>query len=204
MLDDSNKPITRPALAAINKNNSSLWSKYYSMGNSAHKQQQFTKAAAYFEKCIEICTEMLRQKLFKEGRLVKTLPEMLYQASHNLAACHNAMGRGLFAKNILTKLHNHFIHIAGCPNHTRSVRLDVLAHIDQSLFSLTSQLAYLNQVNEIHSIIVKTEDIVTVVSKHLLSNIDQTTPNSSDKLWGNRTAENFREGSRHLRASAFL
>ena len=43
--------------------------------------------------------------------------------------------------------------------------------------SLTSQLAYLNQVEEIHTTIIKTESIVTAVSTFLLkdtqrSNID--------------------------------
>lgn len=186
----STQPTTQPSLAAAAKNNIALWNQYYSMGNSAHKQQKFAKATTYFERCIGLCNKLSQQDLSKEKPLAnKTLPKMLYQASHNLAACNNAMGRGLSAKDILTKLHDQFIHIVSCPKHNRSIRLDVLAYIDQSLFSLTSQLAYLNQVDEIHSIIIKTENIVTAVSKHLLSDTSQTTqamPNNPDQLWGNK------------------
>ena len=184
------QPTTQHSLTAAAKNNIALWNQYYSMGTSAHKQQRFAKATTYFERCIGLCNKLSQQDLSKEKQLTnKTLPKMLYQSSHNLAACNNAMGRGLSAKDILSKLHDQFIHIASCPNHNRSIRLDVLAYIDQSLFSLTSQLAYLNQVDEIHSIIIKTENIVTSVSKHLLSNTSQTTQvitNDTDQLWGNK------------------
>jgi type III secretion system FlhB-like substrate exporter len=167
MLTSPPRPKTHAVLTAITKNNVTLWDQYYSMGNTAHGQQQFTKAVSYFENCIDICRTLSTQTT--KVKSTKTLPKMLHQASHNLAACHNAMGRGLLAKKILQKLHEQFIHLVNCPHQTRTAQLDVLANIDQSLFSLTSQLAYLNQVEEIHPVIVKTENIVTAASDVLLS-----------------------------------
>ena len=136
------------------------------MGNAAHQQQQFIKAVTYFKKCIDLCTELSRQTPIINH--TKTLPEMLHHASHNLAACHNAMGQGLLAKKVLRKLHDRFIRMASCSNQPRPIRLEVMANLDQSLFSLTSQLAYLNQVEEIHPIIVKTENVVSTASRVLL------------------------------------
>ena len=138
MLTTPSIPEHQSAATATTKNNIALWGRCYSMGNAAHQQQQFTKAVTYFEKCIDLCKELSRQTPIINH--TKTLPEMLHQASHNLAACHNAMGRGLLAKKVLKKLHNQCIRVASCSNQPRSIRLEVLANIDQSLFSLTMYL----------------------------------------------------------------
>ena len=177
MLITPSIPTPQNEVAAITKNNIALWSRCYSMGNAAHQQQQFTKAVTYFKKCIALCTELSRQTPIIN--YTKTLPEMLHQTSHNLAACHNAMGQGLLAKKVLKKLHDQFIRVASCSNQPRSIRLEVLANIDQSLFSLTSQLAYLNQVEEVHALIVTTENVVTTASRVLLGDSYSTPTNHS-------------------------
>jgi hypothetical protein len=182
MLITPSTPPPQNEVTAITKNNIALWGQCYSMGNAAHQQQQFTKAVTYFKKCIDLCTELSRQAPIINH--TKTLPEMLHQASHNLAACHNAMGRGLLAKKVLKKLHDQFIRVASCSNQLRSIRLEVLANIDQSLFSLTSQLAYLNQLEAIHPNIVKPENVVTAASRVLLRDSYSASTNHSTLFTG--------------------
>ncbi|MFT7388733.1 MAG: hypothetical protein ACI8VC_001988 [Candidatus Endobugula sp.] len=144
-----------------------FWDQYYSLGNKAHQRQQFIQAIAYFEKCITLCLNMLKKTPYTHH--TKTLPCMLHQSSHNLAACHNALGHGLLSKQTLQELHEQLLRIVCCDQQPRASRLDALSSIDQSLFSLTSQLAYLNQVEEIHPVIIKTELIATTISELLLN-----------------------------------
>jgi tetratricopeptide (TPR) repeat protein len=151
----------------VNSNTCEFWDQYYSLGNKAHKQKQFTKAISYFEKCIILCINILKEA--PNTLHTKTLPCMLHQSSHNLAACHNASGHGLLAKKTLQELHEQLVRIACCGEQPRALRLDVLSSIDQSLFSLTSQLAYLNQVEEVHPIIIKTERVATTIAEQLLN-----------------------------------
>lgn len=145
----------------------SIWDKYYALGAQAHKKKQFREATAYFEKCIVVCLTLLKNAETDQNN--KALPRMLHQSGHNLAACQNAVGQGLMAKKTLEELHHQLMAIAACEQQARTVRLGVLGSIDQSLFSLTSQLAYLNQVNEIHDVILNTENTVTRLSQQLLN-----------------------------------
>ncbi|MGS2716972.1 hypothetical protein ACVBE9_02270 [Eionea flava] len=157
----------RPSSNETTTLSASLWSKHYSLGAQAHTKKQYKEAVTHFEQCVIICLTLLKPS--KSGQNAHKLPCMLHQSGHNLAACHNALGNGLLAKKTLEQLHKQLIAVACSEQYPRTIRLGVLGSIDQSLFSLTSQLAYLNQVNEIHSVILKTENTVTSLSEKLLN-----------------------------------
>ena len=94
---------------------------------------------------------------------------MLFQATHNLAACYNASGQNQSGTKTLTELHLYLTYTISNSTKERSQRLEALAILDRVLFSLASQLAYENQVTEIHKLIRLTEQVAEHASRQLLS-----------------------------------
>lgn len=85
--------------------------------------------------------------------------EMYYTASHNLASCYNQQNDWLRAEIILRNCHEKIISLAEDTNKSRELRLESLCVLKRSLFSLASQLAFMNKPSEIHELINHTETI---------------------------------------------
>jgi len=92
---------------------------------------------------------------------------MLYQSSHNLSACHNSEGKPQLSIDILNNLYENVLSIVKNKFKPRVLRLEALANLDKSLFSLVSQLGYINDTDKIHDLILKTESIASQVSDEL-------------------------------------
>ncbi|ODS23220.1 hypothetical protein AB835_09995 [Candidatus Endobugula sertula] len=131
-----------------------------------HQHKNFKHAVTHFKISISI-SKRIKENLPHLSHQKSGL-EMLYISSHNLAACYNSEGQCTKATQTLEELHTCLMNISCHPNKIRALRLEALANLDKSLFSLCSQLAYMNRLNEIHEIIMQTECLADHVSNELL------------------------------------
>ena len=134
-------------------------------GSQCHQQRSFAQAIACFIKALKTSESLVT----KSNSHPLNGIEMAYSASHNLAACYNSCGKGMAGKQVLQRLHEQLMAITQHAQYSRGLRLNALAFLDKSLFSLASQLAYMNQVDSIHTIISDTEAIAreAEVSLHI-------------------------------------
>jgi hypothetical protein len=144
----------------------SLWEHYNSQAYLAYQSKDIKQAIKYFSRSL-IIGQQLKEHVFEEA-FKKSGLDMLYFSSHNLAACLNAQNKGLLAKNILMELHEYLIELITNQFKPRKIRLEALANLDNSLFSLLSQLGFLNQTREIHQEIIRAEQIATCAYSKLL------------------------------------
>ena len=143
------------------------WKSYYQKGCQLHQLHRFTCAIHYFLRCFTIGNSL------KDNASTMQLEingiGMMFSASHNLAACHNAIGNNKKATEQLSKTHAYLMATATNTFKERALRMEALANLDKSLFSLSSQLAYENQVTKIHSLILETENVAASVAEELLT-----------------------------------
>ena len=158
---------TQKDAATIHSSQHQQWELNNQQGHQHHQQGLFSKAIAYFSASSTIAKQLQEQSI--SNNVKKSGLEMLYISSHNLAACYNACNKSQAATDTLRELHRTLINMASNKYKKRALRLEALANLDKSLFSLASQLGYINQVDEIHNIIMSTEHIAANVSEELLN-----------------------------------
>jgi len=127
-------------------------------GRRSHKSNQIKHAIHYFEQAAQVSVYM-RYFIPKHPEVYSGL-YMAYMSNHNLAACYNSNQQCAKGKEVLLELHNNLMTITANRFNPKALRLEALAIIDKSLFSLVSQLAYLNDTSDIHSYIKETDILV--------------------------------------------
>lgn len=120
-------------------------------------------------------SQLLKTQFFQDK---KSGLEMLYFSSHNLAACYNTLHKSALATDVLKELHQDLMAIVQNRFASRKLRIEALANLDKSLFSLCSQLAYTNQTKDIHALILQTENVASMVYSQLF---DTVSANMSDQ-----------------------
>ncbi len=142
------------------------WEYYNHEGRRLHKTNNIEKATRYFEKAVTVSMEM--KYFVPQHPDIYSGLYMSYMTVHNLAACYNRAHQCAKGKAILIHLHNELMTTIANRFNEKSLRLEALSIIDKSLFSLISQLAYLNDTKDIHSYIKETEILVGKTSKQLI------------------------------------
>ena len=144
------------------------WQRSNTAAYQAHKQKKYALAVEHFKKCFAI-SKALREHFF-DLQTQKSGIELFYFSAHNLSACLNSQQQGVTAKETLLELHNYLIEITTNQTKPRLLRIEALSFLDKSLFSLSSQLAFLNKIESIHTLIQHTESIAVAASNGLFEN----------------------------------
>lgn len=163
--------ITKNTLPADQQNTTDLshkysqWEKHIAQGYKNHSKREMAQAINNFSKSLALSEEV--RECFFADPITKSGIAMMYSSSHNLAASLNTQHKALQAKHILLSFHEHLVEILLNPFKAKKLRFEALSYLDKSLFSVSSQLAYINEVENIHALILRTEEIATKVSKQL-------------------------------------
>ncbi len=72
------------------------------------------------------------------------------------------------AKETLLHAYQQCIWLCEHPDAARAIKLDALAVLDKSLFSLASQLAYMAQVESIQDLIIETDNFAQRIQNQLM------------------------------------
>ena len=139
------------------------WQKMNTQAYQAYSMKNYSLAAKHFSHSVEMSKE-LKEYFFTDNSGIS----MLYSSSHNLSACLNANKKSLEAKHVLLELHEYLIEVITNRFKKNKIRLEALSHLDKSLFSLSSQLGYINEVENIHALIRRTETIAIEGEKTLI------------------------------------
>jgi hypothetical protein len=143
------------------------WEQYYSQAYQAHRAKKITLAIDYFTKSLSISETLI--DYFFDDYPANSGIAMMYSSSHNLSACLNIQHQALEAKRVLLAFHDRLIDILCNTFKPKPLRLEALAYLDKSLFSVTSQLAYINEVENIHAIILKTETVASNTAQKIFT-----------------------------------
>jgi hypothetical protein len=138
---------------------------YANRGRQYHNKGAIKKAADSFAECIRISKLLLFSNQRKGSELSGI--ELLFMASHNMAACCNQLRSASHGETILRELYVQVVSLCDGCHLSRQTRLEALSVLDKSLFSLASQMAYMGQTSEIQELIYKTESFAENVSKKL-------------------------------------
>jgi hypothetical protein len=166
--DNTNQVLPKNPRSALINAKRKEWEQYYSQAYQAHKAKKFTLARDYFSKSLAISEELIEH--FFEDHSANSGIDMMYSSCHNLSACLNIQHQALEAKEVLLAFHDSLIDILRNTFKPKQLRLEALAYLDKSLFSVTSQLAYINEVENIHSVILKTESVASNTAQKIFAN----------------------------------
>jgi len=148
----------------------SYWRHYAGKAHVLHKSGKVKQAARLFTQCIAIAKCLLHttsQNKDHSGQEQSSGIALHYFASHNLAACLNQLELGTRAEHTLRHTYQTIIDLCEAPSIKYEVKLDALSILDKSLFSLTSQLAYLGKVDQIHTLIMQTDHFAETTTQRL-------------------------------------
>ena len=134
-------------------------------GRQYHSKGALKKAADSFAECIRISKLLLLSNNHKTNELSGI--ELLFMASHNMAACCNQLRDARQGETILRELYTQVVSLCDSQQYNQAVRLEALSVLDKSLFSLASQMAYMGKASGIQTLIAKTEAFADSVSRKL-------------------------------------
>ena len=148
--------------AEISRNHSGamhLWQQLIDQGAQAHQQQDFNKAFRLFGSAGEIAS-LLIESGFKQPEPGHISPvTMLVTATHNSASSLCAQRQLDNAERVLSQLHGQIMALSLNPEATRAHRLDAVASLETTLFSLASLLGNCSRTETLHSLIEETERV---------------------------------------------
>ena len=165
VLPTSDQSGFRTLAAASHDQLRSYWLQNAAKAHTLHKNGNIKHAAVLFTQCVSIASKLVSTKSSNEAE--QTGIELLYFASHNLSACQNLLRQGTNAEQTLRHVYYTIVELCEAPDVTYETRLEALAVLDKSLFSLTSQLAYLGKAEQIHALIFMTDAVADKTLKLL-------------------------------------
>ncbi len=164
--DNTNTPVSRQHCTSIDFPKAyKAWKAHTNNAYYFHQRKDLTKAIHHFKEALTISKKV--RNVVPEDHSLESGLAMFYQSSHNLSACLNAERKAQQSIDILNDLYTSVMSIAKNKFKTRPLRLEALANLDKSLFSLVSQLGYVNDTSKIHDLILKTEIMASQVSREL-------------------------------------
>lgn len=137
---------------------------YANRGRQYHAKGAIKKAAESFNECIRISRLLL---LSKETNEDHSGLELLFIASHNMAACCNQLQAASEGEKILRDLYRQVVNLCENTDYHRDIRLEALSVLDKSLFSLASQMAYMGQLEPLQALINYTESLAEKINNEL-------------------------------------
>lgn len=148
----------------------SLWSDLMQMGARAHQEKRFEDALRLFGSAAEVASltlELDEQPNQTSGTARESPVERLVAANHNLSASLCAQQQTLAAEQVLTQLHSQVMALCLSNNVQRPLRIDALACLETTLFSLSAHLGHQGKVDTLHSIIEETERVAEQAAQTL-------------------------------------
>lgn len=147
------------------------WERLLCQGIAAHHssnhktaQQLFLQADAVASLQLDACQKSAQNhKLWRGFSVI----DMLVIANHNLSASLCAQKKTPDAEHCLKKLHNRVSQLCINPLIGRELRIDALANLDRSLFSLTKVLGDRGLFDRIQQTIENTELTADTAAKQL-------------------------------------
>lgn len=133
----------------------SRWYEYAEQAHKLNKQGQHRECIKLFERCIDISLNLITADKYSTTNAVS----LYYYSSHNLAACYNQIQKAKQGETLLRNVYEFIVLVCQNKALPRELRLDALASLDKSLFSLSAQLAYMGKTAGIHPLIRETEKI---------------------------------------------
>ena len=138
---------------------------YANRGRQYHSKGAIKLASQAFSECIRISKQLLLSPNYSSDELSGI--ELLFMASHNMAACCNQLRSASLGEKILRELYAIVVELCETEHYPRELRLDALAVLDKSLFSLASQMAYMGKLASIRQLIDGTESFAERISKEM-------------------------------------
>jgi hypothetical protein len=138
----------------------SYWRYYANKGKDFHNRGLLKQAVTAFDEC-HLISKLLLKSLGSHSQNCARPQhcsgvELLFMSCHNLAACYNKLQLATNGENILRKFYSQIIDLCSNKSETRELRLEALSILDESLFSLASQLGYMGKTLEVRKLINQT------------------------------------------------
>jgi hypothetical protein len=131
------------------------WNFHIQKGYQKHKGGCIPAALKAFQEGVKVGLLIMNLKQNEDCDF--NAMDLIYTASHNLAACYNKLGHASKGETILDQTYQLIVKQCGNDQLTQSKRLEALTTLDKSLFSLISQRAYMGNLINIHKLIKDTE-----------------------------------------------
>lgn len=151
----SNALLNDPAMATA------AWRELIASGTEHHQNRAYTESCEFFSAGEELSCMLLGEKANKNMVTMRVI------SGHNLAASLMAAGDCSKAEQTLLKLHKDIVLLCEDCGALRCVRLEALAQLETSLFSLSSQLSYTGKTDDLHKLIVSTEQVAELTAQQL-------------------------------------
>lgn len=134
-------------------------------GTAHHNNRNYHQACRHFSQALEISQLLIDLKPLEGSQNYLSLK---IAAAHNLATSYAALGQLADAGETLTDLHHSLLKLCLAPAIPRSLRLTALGALDNSLFSLTSNLGSRGKIDQLYQIIDQTDQAAELAAAQLL------------------------------------
>lgn len=152
--------VTHSPLQAIN-----YFKQCMSSGTLHHNNRNYHQACRHFSQALEISQLLIDLKPLEGSQ--SYLP-LKIAAAHSLAAAYSSLGQLADAGETLAELHYALLKLCLAPSIPRSLRLIALGALDNSLFSLTSNLGARGKIDQLYQIINETDQVAELAAAQIL------------------------------------
>jgi len=154
-------------IAPFQKSLQKYWQYYSDKGRNFHTKGMLKEASHYFLESVRVAQALIFDDIHRNPDGKYSGIEMLYIASHNLASCHNQQNDMAEGELVLRTCHREISELAINKKHSKALRLESLCVLERSLFSLASQLAFMNKPAQVHRLIDETGKVVDGLQQQL-------------------------------------
>lgn len=136
-----------------------------SSGKLHHNNREFKQACQRFSQALNVSQLLIDLKPLQGSQNYLSLK---IAASHNLSASFSALGQLANASRVLEELHQSLLKLCLAPAVSRALRIKALGALDNSLFSLTSNLGLEGKVDQLYTVISETDRVAELAAAQLL------------------------------------
>ncbi len=144
-----------------------LWQELMKLGRCAHENGRFRDAFRLFGSAGEVATLLIENGISGLCHSSPNTVNMLVISNHNLAATFSARQQFEEAEKVLSHLHCQVIALCLNRQAKRAIRLDAVACLETTLFSLASLLGNMGNSEALHSLIEETERVAEQAAREL-------------------------------------
>lgn len=155
----------RSQIAHSHQSSNNLWRELINMGTKAHQEGHYSEAFKLFGSAGEVASLVLEKQCRESDQ--ESAVEMLVIATHNLSATLCAQQQNQAAEEVLTQLHCQLMAMSLNRDAKRQTRVDAVASLKTTLFSLTTHLGYQRKLDALHSVIEETERVAEQAAREL-------------------------------------
>jgi len=134
-------------------------------GKQTHNQHNYKSACTYFRRALSLVKQLIDLRPLKGHQHYLILK---IAATHNLSLSFSALGQLSNAEDILKDLHQSLLKICLAPAVPKPLRITALGALDNSLFSLTSNLGLQGKVDQLYRVISETDHVAELTATQIL------------------------------------